>query len=78
MYEVTWSTKTVAAQKLLDVNKPDICGMIPGVLDVNAHKDVFSPADVSDSLMMTCFYFPFTLQSFLCEHPDMYNAQTSG
>ena len=36
MYEVAWSRKTVVAQKLLEVKKPDICGMIPGVFDVNA------------------------------------------
>ena len=55
MYEVAWSTKTVAAQKRSDVKKPDICGMIPGVLDVNASKDVLSPAAFSDSLLMICF-----------------------
>ena len=78
MYEVAWSTKTVAAQKRLEVKKPEICGMIPGVLDVNASKDVLSPADVSDSLLMTCFSFPFTLHGFLCEHPNMHDAQTGG
>ena len=54
MYEVAWSTKTVASQKRLEVKKPDIYGMIPGVLDVNASKYVFSTAAVSDSLLITC------------------------
>ena len=48
MYEVAWSKKTVAAQKRLEVKKPDICGMIPGALDVNASKDVLSPVYFSD------------------------------
>ena len=78
IYEVVWSTKTVVAQKQSDVKKPDICGMIPGVLDVNVSKDVLSPAAVSDSLLMTCFSFPFTLQGFLCAHPNMHEAQTGG
>ena len=78
MYEVVWLTKTVLAQKLAKVKKPDICGMIPGVLDVNASKDVLSPAAISDSLLMTCFSFPFTLQGFLCAHPNMHDAQTGG
>ena len=78
MYEVAWLTKNVAAQKQSNVKKPDICGMIPGVLDVNASKDMLSPADVSDSLLMTYFYFPFTLQVFLCAHPNMHDAQTGG
>ena len=78
MYEVAWSTKTVAAQKQSEIKKPDICRMIPGVLDVNASKDVFSPAAVSDSLLMTCFAFPFTLHVFLCSHQNMHNAQTGG
>ena len=72
MYEVAYLTKTVAAQKLSDVKKPDICGMIPGVLDVNASKDVLSLVAVSDSLLMTCFSSPFTLQGFLCAHPKMH------
>ena len=76
MYEVSWSTKTAADQKRLEVKKPDICGMISGVIGVNESKDVLSPADVSDSLLMTCFSFTFTLQDFLCEHPNMHDAQT--
>ena len=52
--------------------------MISGVLDVNASEDVLSPAAVSDSLLMTCLSFPFTLQVFLCAHPKMYDAQTGG
>ena len=40
--------KNAAAQKQSEVKKPDICGMIPGVIDVNAAKDVLSPAAVSD------------------------------
>ena len=52
--------------------------MIPGVLDVKASKDVLSPAAVSYSLLMTCFSFPFTLQGFLCAHPNMHDAQTCG
>ena len=78
MYEVAWLTKTVAAQKRSEVKKPDICGMIPGVLDVNASKDVLSPVAVSDSLLMTCLSFPFTLQGFLCAHPNMNDSQTGG
>ena len=78
MYEVAWSTKTVAAQKRSEVKKPDICGMIPGVLDVKASKDVLSPAAVSDSLLMKCLSFTFTLQGLLCAHPNMHNAQTGG
>ena len=61
-----------------EVNKPDICGMIPGVLDVNASKDVLSPADVHDSLLMTCFYFPFTLHVFSCAYPNMRDTETGG
>ena len=61
-----------------EVNKPDIYGMIPGVLDVNAYKDVLSPAAVSDSLLMTFFSFPFTLHGFLCAHQKMHDAQTGG
>ena len=76
MYEVAWSTKTVPAQKRSEVKKPDICGMIQGVLDVKASKDVLSPEAVSDSLLMTCFYFTFTLHGFLCAHPNMHDAQT--
>ena len=76
MYEVAWSKKTVAAQKRSNVKKTDICGMIPGVLDVNASKDVLSPEAVSDSLPMTCFSFPFTLHGFLCAHPNIHDAQT--
>ena len=53
--KVAWSTKTVASQKRLEVKKPDICGMIPVMLAVNASKDVLSPAAVSDSLLITCF-----------------------
>ena len=78
MYEVAWSTKTVAGQKRLEVQKPDICGMIPGVLDVRTSKDVLSPAAVSHSLMMTRFSFPFNLQGFLCAHTNMHNRQTGG
>ena len=78
MYEVAYSTKTAAAQKRSEVKKPDICGMIPGVLDVNASKDVLSAVAVSDSLLMTCFSFPFTLHGFLCSHPNMHDAQTGG
>ena len=78
MYEVAWLTKTVTAQKISEVKKPDICGMIPGVLDFKASKDVLSPAAVSDSFLMTCFSFPFTPQVFLCDHPNMHDAQTSG
>ena len=75
---MAWSTKTVAAQKRSDVKKTDICGMIPGVLDVNASKDVLSPAAVSDLLLMKIFSFPFTLQGFLCAHPNMHDEQTGG
>ena len=78
MYEVAWSTKTVTSQKRSEVKKPEICGMIPGVIDVNTSKDVLSPAAVSDSLMMTCFSFPYNLQGFLCAHPNMHDAQTGG
>ena len=78
MYEVVWSTETFSAYKWSEIKKPDICRMIPGVLDVKASKDVLSPAAVSDSLLMTCFSFPFTLQGFLCAHPNMHNAQTGG
>ena len=78
MYDVAWPTKTFAAQKRSEVKMPDVCGMIPGVLDVNVSKDVLSPAAVSDSLLMTCFSFPFTLQGFLCAHPNMHGAQTGG
>ena len=70
--------KTVAAQKQLDVKKPDICGLIPVVLDVNAYKDVLSPAAVSDSLLMTCFSFHFNFQGFLCANPNMHDEQTGG
>ena len=52
--------------------------MIPGVLDVNAPKDVFSPAAVSDSLLLKFFYFPFTLEVLLCAHPNMLDAKTGG
>ena len=76
MYKVAWLTKTVAAQKRSEVKKPDIYGMIPGVLDVNVSKDVLSPAAVSDSLLMTCFSLTFTLHGFLCAHPNMHDAQT--
>ena len=78
IYEVACSTKTVAAQKRSDVKKPDICGMIPGVLDVNASKYVLSPAAVSDLLLVKCFSFPFTLEGFLCAHPNIHNAKTGG
>ena len=78
MYKVAWPTKNVAAQKLSEVKKPDICGMIPGVFHVNASEDVLSPAAVSDSLLMTCLFFPFTLQVFLCAHLNMHDAQTGG
>ena len=78
MYEVAWSTKTVAAQKRSEVKKPDICGMIPGVLDVKASKDVLSPATVSGSPLMTCLSFPFTLYGFLFAHLNLYDAQTGG
>ena len=78
MYEVAWSTKNVAAQKRSEVKKPNICEMIPGVLDINAYKDVLSPADVSDSLLVTCLSFPFNLQGYLCAHPNMHDAQTGG
>ena len=78
MCEVAWSTKTVAAQKRSEVKKPEICGMIPGVLDVKASKDVLSPAAVYDSLLMTCFSFTFTPQGFLCAHPNINDAQTGG
>ena len=78
MYEVAWSEKTVATQKRSDVKKPDICRMVPRVLDVNASKDVLSPAAVSDSLLMTYFSFHFNLQGFLCAHPNRHNAQTGG
>ena len=78
MYEVAWSTKTVTSQKRSEVKKPDIYGMIPGVLDVKASKDVLSPEAVSDSLMITCLSFPFTLQGLLCAHPNMHDAQTGG
>ena len=78
MYEVAWSTKNVAAQKRSEVKKPDICGMISGVLDVKASKDVLCPTAVSDSLMMTCFSFPFTFQGFFCAHQCMHDAQTGG
>ena len=78
MYEVAWSKKNVADQKRSEVKKPDICRMISGVLDVNASKDVLYPAAVSDYLLMTCFSFPYTLQDFLCAHPNMHDAQTGG
>ena len=78
IYEVAWTTKTVAAQKRSEVKKPDIFRMVPGVLDANTSKDVLSPAAVFDSLLVTCFSFYFTLQSFLCAHPNMHNAQTGG
>ena len=58
-----------------DVKKPDIYGMTPVVLPVNMSNDVLSPAAVSYSLLMTCFNFPFTLQVFLCAHPNMHDAQ---
>ena len=67
--------KTVAAQKRSEVKKHDICGMIAGVLDVNASKDVLSPVAVSDSLLMTRFSFPFTLQGLLCAHLNINDAQ---
>ena len=78
MYEVAWLTKTVANHKLSEVKKPEIFGMIPGVLDINKSKYVLSPAAVSDSLLMTCLYLNFTLQGFLCTHPNMHDAQTGG
>ena len=78
MYEVAWWTKTVAVHKLSEVKKPDICGMILGMLDVNASKDVLSPVAVSDSLLITCFSFPFTLHGFLCAHQNMHDVQTGG
>ena len=78
MYKMARSKKTVATQKRLEVKKPNICGMIPGVLDVNETKYALSPAAVSDSLLMTCFYLPFTLQGFLCEHPNMHDEKTGG
>ena len=78
MYEVAWSQKTVATQKQSDVKKPDICRMVPRVLDVNAWKDVLSPAAVSDSLLMTYFSFHFNLQGYLCAHPNRHNAKTGG
>ena len=78
MYEVAWSKKTVAAQKRSEVKKPGIWGMIPGVLGVNTSNDVLSPVAVSDSLLKTCLYFPFTLQGFLCAHPNMHDTQTGG
>ena len=78
MYEVAWLTKTVAAQKRSEVKKPDICVMIPVVLDFNASKNVLSPAAVSDSLLMTYLSFPFTLQGFLCAHTNMHDTQTGG
>ena len=78
MYEVAWSKKTVAAQKRSEVKKSDICGMIPGVLDVKASKDVLSPAAVSDSLLIIYFSFPYTLQGFLCAHTNKHDAQTGG
>ena len=78
MYEVAWSKKTVAAQKRSEVKKPDICGMIPGVLDVNASNDVLSPAAVSGLLMIKCFSFPFTLQGFLFAHPNMHDSKAVG
>ena len=70
--------KNVAAQKYSEVKKPEICGMIPGVLGINVSKDVLYPAAVSDSLLMTCFSFPFTLQSFLYAHMNMHDSQTGG
>ena len=76
IYEVARSKKNVVAQKRSKVKKPDICGMIPGVLDVNTSKDVLYPAAVYDSLLITCFSFPFTLQGFLGAHPNMHDAQT--
>ena len=78
MYDVAWSTKTVAAQKRSEVKKPDICMIIPWVLEVNASSDVLSPAAVSDSLLITCFYFPFTLQGFFCTHQNMHDTQIGG
>ena len=78
MYEVSWSTKTVAAQKQSDIKKPDSCGMTQGVIDVKAFKDFLSPAAISDSLLMRCFSFPFTLQVFLCAHPNMHNTHSGG
>ena len=78
MNEVAWSTKTVAAQKRSDVKKTDICGIIPGVRDVNAFKYVLSTAAVYDSLMMACFSLPFTLQDFVCSHPNMHDSQAGG
>ena len=78
MYEVAWLTKTVAAQKRSEVKKPDICGMIPVVLDAKESKDVLSPAAVSDSLLMKCLSLPFSLQGFLCAHPNLHDPQTGG
>ena len=78
MYEVEWLKKTVSALIRSEVKNPEICGMIPEVLDVNASKDVLSPAAVSDSILITCFSFPFILQGFLSEHPNMKDAQTGG
>ena len=78
MYEVAWSTKKIAAQKRSEIEKPEIWGVIPGVLDIKASKDVLSPAAVSGSLLIKCFYITFTLQGFLCAHPNMNDAQTGG
>ena len=52
--------------------------IIPWVLEVNASSDVLSPAAVSDSLLITCFYFPFTLQGFFCTHQNMHDTQIGG
>ena len=78
MYKLVWLSKTIAAQKQSEVKKPDICGMIPEVLAVNVSNNVLSPEAVSDSLLMTCFSFSFTLQSFLCAHPNMHDSRTGG
>ena len=70
--------KNCRAQKWSDIKKPDICGMIPGVLEVNEFNYLLSPAAVYDSILMTRFSFPFTLQVFLSENPYMHDTQTGG
>ena len=78
MYDMAWLTKTVDAPERLDVKKPNICGMIPGLLDIKETKDVLSLAALPESLLIKCISFPFTLQGFLCAHPNMHYAQTGG
>ena len=60
--------KTVATQKRSDAKKPDICGMIPRMLDVNASKDVLFPATVYDFFLMKCVSLSILPSKVSCEH----------